>query len=71
MSKSPPPPRKKPNFIQIILSVLGAFIGVQSQQTHERDFEHGHPWWIYALIGIGIAAFFISSLVFLVNFILK
>ena len=48
-------------------------MGVNSkpQNPRERDFESGHPWWVYALIGIGIAGFFVSGLVFLVNFILK
>jgi hypothetical protein len=66
-----PPPAKKPNFIQTLLSVLSAFIGVQSQKTRERDFENGHVWWVYGLIGLGIGALFISSLVLLVNWILK
>ena len=65
------PPRKKPSFIQTLLSVLGAFLGVQSQKTRERDFESGHPWWVYALLGVGIALCFIVTLVFIVNRILN
>lgn len=42
----------KPNFWQILQSVLGALFGVQSSKVRERDFTEGHAWWVYLLIGI-------------------
>lgn len=32
---------QRPNFIQVIGSVLAAFLGVQSNKNRERDFKHG------------------------------
>lgn len=32
---------QRPNFIQVIGSVLAAFFGVQSNKNRERDFKHG------------------------------
>lgn len=47
----------KPTVWQMIKSVLGAFFGVQSSQTRERDFSKGNPW-VYVLIGIvGVTIF--------------
>ena len=34
---------KRPNAIQIILSVLASFFGVQSSKNRQRDFSHGKP----------------------------
>ena len=34
-------PVEKPNLLQIVGSVLGAAIGVQSSKNQERDFKHG------------------------------
>jgi hypothetical protein len=31
----------KPSSIQIIISVLASFFGVQSSRNRERDFKHG------------------------------
>ena len=31
----------KPSSIQIIVSVLASFFGVQSSRNRERDFKHG------------------------------
>jgi hypothetical protein len=75
MTPSPPQhspdPKKKPSILQTLVSVLGAFFGVQSQKTRERDFESGHPWWIYVLLGIGLAVLFVGSLLLLVEWVLS
>jgi uncharacterized membrane protein YhdT len=34
---------EKPTFWQVIISVLAAFFGVQSDKNRERDFKHGKP----------------------------
>ena len=33
----------KPNAIQVVLSVLASFFGVQSAANRERDFKYGKP----------------------------
>ncbi|MEY3182407.1 MAG: hypothetical protein RLZ35_392 [Pseudomonadota bacterium] len=71
MSNNKTPRPQKPNVLETLLSVLGAFFGVQSQKARERDFEHGHPWWVYVGIGVLIALLFIGSLVWLVQIILR
>ena len=61
----------KPTLWQTILSVLSAFFGVQSEKTRQRDFESGYPWWIYAFIGIAIVALFVTSLLLIVQLVLR
>jgi hypothetical protein len=39
---------QQPTFWQVIVSVLTAFFGVQSDENRERDFKHGRP--IYFII---------------------
>ncbi len=34
---------EKSTFWQVIISVLAAFFGVQSDKNRERDFKHGKP----------------------------
>ena len=34
---------QKPSFIQVIISVLASFFGVQSNRNRMRDFQHGKP----------------------------
>lgn len=47
--------QRKPSAIQVILSVLAAFFGVQSDRVRERDFTQGHAWWVYACVGAVMA----------------
>lgn len=54
---------QKPNFWQVLVSVLGAFIGVQSSKVRERDFTAGQPWWVYLLVGIIILIIIILGLI--------
>ncbi len=34
---------EKLSFWQVIKSILAAFVGVQSDQNRQRDFQHGRP----------------------------
>ena len=34
---------KKPNLLQVALSVLSAILGVQTGKNRERDFKKGNP----------------------------
>jgi uncharacterized membrane protein YhdT len=51
--------QQKPGFLQVIISVLRSFIGVQSSENRERDFTYGKP-----------AHFIIAGLILTLVFIL-
>jgi uncharacterized membrane protein YidH (DUF202 family) len=57
------------SIFQVILSVLAAMIGVQSHESHKRDFENGNPIH-YISIGILFVFIFVMALISLVNYIL-
>lgn len=52
---------KKINLIQIFLSVLAAFFGVQSNKARERDFTIGKPLH-YITVGLIVVFLFIILL---------
>lgn len=60
----------KPTFWQIIKSVLGAMLGVQSAQTRDRDFSHGNPW-VYVVVGLIAVALFVIGIYAAVWFVVK
>ena len=53
---------KAPNILQVIGSVLAAFIGIQNKKNKERDFKYGNH-------KVFIAAGLIMTLVFLLTVI--
>ena len=55
------PAEKKPTLWQVIQSVMGAFLGVQSSDVHKRDFSTGSPW-AYIIVGIIATVLFVLSL---------
>mgnify|MGYP000651328175 CR=1 FL=1 len=55
---------------QVVLSVLAAMFGVQSNKTRERDFTHGNPI-VFILVGLLLVACFIGTLVVVVKFALQ
>ena len=59
----------KPNLKQVIQSVLAAFIGVQSNENRQRDFEHGSLS-SYLVVGAIATVLFILTLATIVSFIL-
>jgi len=58
----------KPTLKQVIQSVLAAFIGVQSKENRQRDFEHGSLS-SYLIVGAIATVLFILMLVAIVSFI--
>ncbi|NLO79852.1 MAG: DUF2970 domain-containing protein [Xanthomonadaceae bacterium] len=52
-------PGQRPTFWQVVLSILAAAFGVQSQQARIRDFTYGNP-----------AAYIIGGIIFTVLFVL-
>lgn len=58
----------KPNFFHIVISVLAALFGVQSDRNRQRDFNHGNPV-IYVAVGAVFVILFVLSLILLVNWV--
>lgn len=52
----------KPSMWQIVKSVLGAFMGVQSDETRSRDFKQTNPW-VYVLVGFIVTVAFVGTLI--------
>jgi len=67
--KAPDTP-KKLTFMQIVLSVLGAALGVQTDKTRQRDFNKGSPL-VYIAAGILFTLVFILTVVLVVNLVLS
>lgn len=59
----------KPNFWQLLQSIFGALFGVQSSKVRERDFMHGHAWWVYLALGILVVAILVLALIGLAKWI--
>ncbi len=67
----PDPGRRRGlTFWQIVKSVLGAALGVQSEETHQRDFSHGNPA-VFIIAGVVSTAIFVLVLVLIVRIVLS
>ncbi len=55
--------------VQVILSVLAAAIGVQSDKNRQRDFEKGNPL-VFIAAGLIFTLLFIITLLVVVNWVL-
>jgi len=60
---------EKPGFLAVIVSVLAAMFGVQTEANRKRDFNKGNPL-LFIGIGVVFAVLFVLGLVLLVNTIL-
>lgn len=60
---------QKPSLKQIILSVLAAMFGVQSQKVRERDFQYGSPM-AFIIVGIIAVTLFVLLLYGLVKWVI-
>ena len=56
-------------FMQLLKSVLAAFLGVQSNANRERDFKHG-KFSHFVLIGLLFGLIFVLTLVGVVQIVL-
>ena len=57
------------SFGQLLMSVLSAFFGVQSNANRERDFKHG-KFSHFVLIGLLFGVIFVVSIVMVVQLVL-
>ncbi|MDX3775625.1 DUF2970 domain-containing protein [Chromatiaceae bacterium AAb-1] len=60
----------QPGLKQIVKSVLGALIGVQSEQQRQQDFGTRSPL-PYLIAGIIVTLFFVSVLLLIVHLVLR
>ena len=58
----------KPTLVQVIQSVLAAFIGVQKDQNRKRDFEEGSLM-TYLVVGLVFTAIFVGAIVLVVSWV--
>lgn len=61
--------KTKQPFHKVLLSVLAAFMGIQSANKAKKDFEETSPW-VYVLLGIALVILLVLGLVTLVRAIL-
>ena len=59
----------KPTIIQVVKSVLSAFVGVQSEDNRKKDFEQGSLS-TYVIAGIVFTIVFVGGLILLVSAVL-
>ncbi len=62
-------PSAKPRLAQVVMSILGAAFGVQSEKTRQRDFQHGKPL-VYIVGGLAFTTAFVLILVAIVSMVL-
>jgi hypothetical protein len=61
---------KAPNLLQVIGSVLSAFIGIQSSRNKERDFNHGNHR-VFIIVGLVMTLLFLITLFAVVQIVLN
>jgi len=62
--------QKSPGIFNVLLSVLAAMVGIQSDANRKRDFEKGRMSH-YIFVGIVVVAIFVLTLISIVNGILE
>ncbi len=61
---------QKPGLRQILKAVFGAFIGVQSEQQRQQDFQTQSPM-PYIIAGVVVTLCFVLGLVLIVRLVLS
>ena len=56
------------NLLRYIISILQAFLGVQSSENRDRDFDRGNPV-IFVALAIALTIMFVAGLFLFVNHI--
>jgi hypothetical protein len=57
---------KGPSFLQMTVSIMASFFGVQSSKNHQRDFERGKPLH-FIIIGLLMTCLWYGAIYFVVN----
>ncbi|MCK7459704.1 DUF2970 domain-containing protein [Idiomarina aminovorans] len=69
MSDSSDNSASKPGIFNMVVSVLAAFLGVQTEENRQRDFQHGSPK-VYIIIGVILTILLVLGLIGLVNLVM-
>lgn len=59
----------KPKLLQVIKAVIGAMVGVQSEQQRQQDFQASSPI-PYIVVGVIATLLFVVTLILVVNWVL-
>lgn len=62
--------RGQPGALDILLSVLSSFFGVQSSRNQERDFRHGRAIH-FIIVGLGLTILLVLGIWLAVKFALR
>ena len=62
--------KQKPRFGSVILSILAAAIGIQSDKNRERDFANGSPF-TFIIGGFVFTILFIATVALIVGLVLS
>ncbi len=63
-------PATQLNFLQMCISVLASFLGVQSDKNRERDFQQGKPVHFIA-VGVVMTALWYLGIYLIVQIVLR
>lgn len=61
---------RSPSLKEILISILGAAFGVQSERVRQRDFAKGRPA-VFIVGGVAFTIIFVLVLILIVNLVLK
>jgi len=61
---------QKPSLLQVIKAVLGALVGVQSEQQRQQDFSATSPL-PYIVVGVIVTLLFVVTLLLVVSWVLS
>ncbi|KUM53154.1 hypothetical protein AR688_04315 [Rheinheimera sp. EpRS3] len=61
---------QKPSLSQVIKAVLGALVGVQSEQQRQQDFSASSPL-PYIVVGVIVTLLFVVTLLLVVSWVLS
>ncbi len=65
-----PKQESKPGFVQVVMSVLAALFGVQSEHNRQRDFKKGDPG-DYIAVYVALVIALVIGMIVLVNMVLE
>ncbi|MEQ6884968.1 DUF2970 domain-containing protein [Salicola sp. Rm-C-2C1-2] len=62
--------RNKPSFWQVVVSILAAALGVNSESNRERDFSASSPW-PFIVGGVIFGVMFVVGIALIVKLVLE
>ncbi|MFT7130046.1 MAG: hypothetical protein ACI89U_002168 [Gammaproteobacteria bacterium] len=59
---------KKPTILEVIFSVMAAFVGIQSRKNKERDFKHGN-FKVFVVVAAAFTLLFLITIIAIVQLV--